>query len=94
MDALDAKDAGVVAHADDASIEGHEPGVAIGAESGVGRGDGERMQVNGVHSNEATIHKKCHAAGRGRRQPQRGVSRLKSDLLPDEAAFSAQVLRG
>ena len=50
MDALDAKNAGVVAHADDASVEGHEPGVGIGTESGVGGGEGERVQVNGVHS--------------------------------------------
>jgi len=42
---------GVAAHADDPSVEGHEPGVGVAAESSVDGGDGQRVQVNGVHGN-------------------------------------------
>jgi hypothetical protein len=96
VDAFDAKHAGVVAHADDASVERHEPGVGLGAERGIDGGEGQRVQVDGVHGNvrETTIHKKCHDRNA---RPTRGhgrISRLKYDVLPDEAAFSAGILRG
>jgi hypothetical protein len=43
VDALDAEDARVVAHPDHVSVEGHEPGVGVGAERGIGGGDGQRV---------------------------------------------------
>jgi hypothetical protein len=41
-----------------------------------------------------TIHKKCHGDQARRVPVWRGVSRLKRHVLPDEAAFSAGILRG
>ena len=49
MDAFDAEHAGLAADPDGASVEGHEPGVGIGTEGDLGGGEGQRVQVYGVH---------------------------------------------
>ena len=38
-----------LADADRAAVERDEPGVGVGAERGVGGGNGQRVQVDGVH---------------------------------------------